>query len=46
MNIPSPLFLSHTPGVLTGTCLKAENEDKGQCEIEGWCPPEQEKGSM
>ncbi|KAG7230366.1 hypothetical protein INR49_024471 [Caranx melampygus] len=27
-------------GVITGTCLKSENQMRGQCEIEGWCPPE------
>ncbi|XP_069550271.1 P2X purinoceptor 3a [Brachyistius frenatus] len=27
-------------GVITGTCLKNFSESKGQCEIEGWCPAE------
>ncbi|XP_019934442.2 P2X purinoceptor 3a [Paralichthys olivaceus] len=29
-----------TNGVITGTCLKSENNSTGQCEIEGWCPAE------
>uniref|UniRef100_A0A3P8SWK5 P2X purinoceptor n=1 Tax=Amphiprion percula TaxID=161767 RepID=A0A3P8SWK5_AMPPE len=35
-----PLFLSHIPGVITGACIKNANEPKGWCEIEGWCPAE------
>lgn len=27
-------------GVITGACIKKENELKGWCEIEGWCPAE------
>ncbi|XP_026213861.1 P2X purinoceptor 3a [Anabas testudineus] len=30
-------------GVITGVCLKSSNETKGQCEIEGWCPAENDK---
>uniref|UniRef100_A0A7N6B6U6 P2X purinoceptor n=1 Tax=Anabas testudineus TaxID=64144 RepID=A0A7N6B6U6_ANATE len=29
--------------VITGVCLKSSNETKGQCEIEGWCPAENDK---
>uniref|UniRef100_A0A667YAG1 P2X purinoceptor n=1 Tax=Myripristis murdjan TaxID=586833 RepID=A0A667YAG1_9TELE len=29
-----------TPGRITGVCLKASNESQGSCEIEGWCPAE------
>lgn len=35
--------LSYTPGVVTGVCLKSFNETKGNCEIEGWCPAENDK---
>lgn len=34
------VFLSYTPGVITGACLGATNDSKGWCEIEGWCPAE------
>ncbi|KAM7000618.1 P2X purinoceptor 3a [Tautogolabrus adspersus] len=27
-------------GVITGVCLKSSNNSKGMCEIEGWCPAE------
>ncbi|XP_070692384.1 P2X purinoceptor 3a [Pempheris klunzingeri] len=27
-------------GVITGVCLKPSNDSNGQCEIEGWCPAE------
>ncbi|XP_071362847.1 P2X purinoceptor 3a [Trachinotus anak] len=27
-------------GVITGVCLKPSNDSRGQCEIEGWCPAE------
>ncbi|XP_036932550.1 P2X purinoceptor 3a [Acanthopagrus latus] len=27
-------------GVITGVCLEVFNETRGQCEIEGWCPAE------
>nr|XP_020450824.1 P2X purinoceptor 3 [Monopterus albus] len=37
---PSP---SHTPGVITGVCLKPSNDSAGFCEIEGWCPAENDK---
>uniref|UniRef100_A0A7N6ACL2 P2X purinoceptor n=1 Tax=Anabas testudineus TaxID=64144 RepID=A0A7N6ACL2_ANATE len=37
------LSLSLTTGVITGVCLKSSNETKGQCEIEGWCPAENDK---
>lgn len=30
-------------GVITGTCLKASNDSKGWCEIEGWCPAENDQ---
>ncbi|XP_023272478.1 P2X purinoceptor 3-like [Seriola lalandi dorsalis] len=30
-------------GVITGVCLKSFNQTKGQCEIEGWCPAENDK---
>ncbi|XP_040903434.1 P2X purinoceptor 3a [Toxotes jaculatrix] len=29
-----------TSGVITGVCLKPIGESEGQCEIEGWCPAE------
>uniref|UniRef100_A0A665TMT8 P2X purinoceptor n=1 Tax=Echeneis naucrates TaxID=173247 RepID=A0A665TMT8_ECHNA len=41
--VQQPLILhnlSHTPGVITGTCLNSSGQGKGQCEIEGWCPSE------
>ncbi|XP_047440942.1 P2X purinoceptor 3a [Mugil cephalus] len=34
-------ILAH--GVITGACLKDSNETEGRCEIEGWCPAEDEK---
>ncbi|XP_038554899.1 P2X purinoceptor 3a [Micropterus salmoides] len=27
-------------GIITGVCLKPSNDSMGQCEIEGWCPAE------
>ncbi|XP_071402571.1 P2X purinoceptor 3-like [Centroberyx affinis] len=27
-------------GVITGVCLKPSNDSQGMCEIEGWCPTE------
>uniref|UniRef100_UPI003AAC21E7 P2X purinoceptor 3a n=1 Tax=Centroberyx gerrardi TaxID=166262 RepID=UPI003AAC21E7 len=27
-------------GVITGVCLKPSNDSQGMCEIEGWCPAE------
>ncbi|XP_044061231.1 P2X purinoceptor 3a [Siniperca chuatsi] len=27
-------------GIITGVCLKPSNDSEGQCEIEGWCPAE------
>ncbi|CAG04783.1 unnamed protein product [Tetraodon nigroviridis] len=39
------VLLSHT-GAVTGVCLKPAdlaNETEGQCEIQGWCPAEEEK---
>ncbi|XP_013862272.1 P2X purinoceptor 3a [Austrofundulus limnaeus] len=27
-------------GMMTGNCYKSSNESKGMCEIEGWCPAE------
>ncbi|KAE8285895.1 P2X purinoceptor 3 [Larimichthys crocea] len=27
-------------GAITGVCLKSYNDTEGQCEIEGWCPTE------
>ncbi|XP_067104021.1 P2X purinoceptor 3a [Osmerus mordax] len=27
-------------GLITGNCTKGQNESRGKCEIEGWCPPE------
>ncbi|KAM9356691.1 P2X purinoceptor 3a [Symphorus nematophorus] len=27
-------------GVITGVCLKPSNTSKGKCEVEGWCPTE------
>ncbi|XP_074530437.1 P2X purinoceptor 3a [Halichoeres trimaculatus] len=27
-------------GVITGVCLKSSTDSKGMCEIEGWCPAE------
>ncbi|XP_037117339.1 P2X purinoceptor 3a [Syngnathus acus] len=32
-----------TNGKITGFCLRNENESKGQCEVEGWCPVENDK---
>ncbi|XP_055080675.1 P2X purinoceptor 3-like [Periophthalmus magnuspinnatus] len=29
-------------GVITGKCLKEDNESPGVCEVEGWCPSENE----
>uniref|UniRef100_A0A3Q1EP12 P2X purinoceptor n=1 Tax=Acanthochromis polyacanthus TaxID=80966 RepID=A0A3Q1EP12_9TELE len=36
----SPLFLPHIPGVITGACINNASESQGRCEIEGWCPAE------
>uniref|UniRef100_I3JC55 P2X purinoceptor n=1 Tax=Oreochromis niloticus TaxID=8128 RepID=I3JC55_ORENI len=33
-------LVSYTPGVITGACLKNSNESHGMCEMEGWCPAE------
>lgn len=44
----APGFPSRT-GAITGVCLPPAdptNETKGQCEIEGWCPAEQENHEM
>ncbi|XP_072252524.1 P2X purinoceptor 3a [Leuresthes tenuis] len=30
-------------GVITGKCLKSFNESRGHCEIEGWCPAENDQ---
>ncbi|KAK2849079.1 hypothetical protein Q5P01_008913 [Channa striata] len=30
-------------GAITGVCLKSHNDTKGKCEIEGWCPAENDK---
>nr|WGS94582.1 P2X3a [Lateolabrax maculatus] len=30
-------------GIITGACLKPFNDSKGQCEIEGWCPAENDR---
>ncbi len=38
----SPLFLSNPPGVITGVCL----QDEGRCEIDGWCPAENDSVKM
>ncbi|XP_060903997.1 P2X purinoceptor 3a [Labrus mixtus] len=27
-------------GIITGVCLKSSNNSQGMCEIEGWCPAE------
>uniref|UniRef100_A0A673A748 P2X purinoceptor n=1 Tax=Sphaeramia orbicularis TaxID=375764 RepID=A0A673A748_9TELE len=35
----SSVFVCHTPGAITGVCLFS-NSTHGQCEIEGWCPSE------
>uniref|UniRef100_A0A672ITC8 P2X purinoceptor n=1 Tax=Salarias fasciatus TaxID=181472 RepID=A0A672ITC8_SALFA len=31
------------PGVITGVCIKGSNGTKGRCEIEGWCPAENDQ---
>ncbi|XP_017283718.1 P2X purinoceptor 3a [Kryptolebias marmoratus] len=33
-------------GLITGVCLKASNETTGRCEIEGWCPAENDSVKM
>lgn len=41
-------FLSHT-GAITGVCLKSvdpTDKTEGQCEIQGWCPAEEESQRM
>uniref|UniRef100_A0A672ITE0 P2X purinoceptor n=1 Tax=Salarias fasciatus TaxID=181472 RepID=A0A672ITE0_SALFA len=32
-----------TNGVITGVCIKGSNGTKGRCEIEGWCPAENDQ---
>ncbi|XP_061125925.1 P2X purinoceptor 3a [Syngnathus typhle] len=32
-----------TNGKITGFCLHNDNKSKGQCEVEGWCPVENDK---
>ncbi|KAF7657438.1 hypothetical protein LDENG_00027150 [Lucifuga dentata] len=34
------LSLSLSPGVITGVCVNSFNGSQGYCEIEGWCPAE------
>uniref|UniRef100_A0A3Q2XSC8 P2X purinoceptor n=1 Tax=Hippocampus comes TaxID=109280 RepID=A0A3Q2XSC8_HIPCM len=36
----SVLTPSDVPGRITGLCLHGGNESEGQCEVEGWCPVE------
>uniref|UniRef100_A0A3Q3EYF5 P2X purinoceptor n=1 Tax=Labrus bergylta TaxID=56723 RepID=A0A3Q3EYF5_9LABR len=41
-----PLFLCYTSGIITGDCLKSSNNSQGMCEIEGWCPAENDSVSV
>uniref|UniRef100_A0A673GGS0 P2X purinoceptor 3-like n=1 Tax=Sinocyclocheilus rhinocerous TaxID=307959 RepID=A0A673GGS0_9TELE len=44
-NIASDADLSFITGIITGTCLNKNNETTGWCEIEGWCPAEDDNVS-
>ncbi|KAM6923787.1 P2X purinoceptor 3a [Xenentodon cancila] len=33
----------HTNGIITGVCLNTSKESEGRCEIEAWCPAENDK---
>ncbi|KAL7394845.1 hypothetical protein ABVT39_005302 [Epinephelus coioides] len=33
----------HSNGIITGVCIKSFNETVGKCEINGWCPAENDQ---